>query len=198
MPEAWRAVAGAVAGATIPVRAADGSLPHEPLATWLLMGLAVFSGTWSWGWLIACGRQDSTGVLAIAGCGCQQFELHGWGDLIARLRTVIGCWFRRIRFCNCSELMGSLVGNPSFTAKAGTQKVYAPATMSTGRIFWIPAFAGMTALALGRHLKREQLPTFSLRAERGNLGGARVVAMATGLPRRCAPRNDFSDQTGQA
>ena len=29
--------------------------------------------------------------------------------------------------------------------------------MSTARIFWIPAFAGMTALALGRHLKREQL-----------------------------------------
>ena len=69
MPEAWRAVAGAVAGATTPIRAVGGSLLHGPLATWL----AVWSGTWSGGLLIACGTQDSTGVLWEAGWGCQEF-----------------------------------------------------------------------------------------------------------------------------
>lgn len=43
-PEAWHAVAGAVAGAAAPVRTIGGSIPHRPLATWLLTGVAVNVG----------------------------------------------------------------------------------------------------------------------------------------------------------
>ena len=44
MPGAWRAVAGPVAEETTPVTAAGGSLPHGPLTTWMLMGVAVNAG----------------------------------------------------------------------------------------------------------------------------------------------------------
>ena len=47
MPGAWRAVAGAVAEGTTPIKAVGDSLLRMPIATWMLMGLAVFPGTWS-------------------------------------------------------------------------------------------------------------------------------------------------------
>ena len=44
MPGAWRAVAGAVAEGTTPINAVGDSLLRMPVATWMLMDLAVFSG----------------------------------------------------------------------------------------------------------------------------------------------------------
>ena len=46
MPEAWRAVAGAVAKGTTPINAIGDSL-LTPVATWLLMKWPCIPGTWS-------------------------------------------------------------------------------------------------------------------------------------------------------
>ena len=43
MPGAWRAVAGPVAEETTPDKATGGSLPQGPLATWMLIRLAVYA-----------------------------------------------------------------------------------------------------------------------------------------------------------
>ena len=46
--------------------------------------------------------------------------------------------------------------------------------------------------------RNPRVPSLSLRAERGNLVAARILAAPTGLPRRFAPRNDRFAKTGYA
>ena len=66
VPEAWRAVAGAVAEATTPIRVIGDSLLRMPVATGMLMVVGrVFREPGRRG-TITCGEQDSTGVLVWA------------------------------------------------------------------------------------------------------------------------------------
>ena len=67
---AWRAVAGPVAEETTPVRVAGGSPLRRPLATWMLMRLAVNAGNLIEGYgFFRLRIQDSTGVLAVVKVG---------------------------------------------------------------------------------------------------------------------------------
>ncbi|MDE2785114.1 MAG: HTTM domain-containing protein [Chloroflexota bacterium] len=71
----------------------------------------------------------------------------------SRLCAALFCiGFTYVEPINCTESWGKHV----VPAKAGNQKVHAPAIVSTARISWISAQADMTALAPGGHLNREQ------------------------------------------
>ena len=75
VPEAWRAVAGAVAEATTPIRMIGDSLLRMPVATGMLMVVGrVFSEPGRKG-TITCGRNDSTYVLRVERRWCQEFRL---------------------------------------------------------------------------------------------------------------------------
>ena len=84
MPGAWRAVAGPVAEETTPDKATGGSLPHRPLATWMLMGLAVYArGLVEWIRMHRLQVDDSAYVLhtargAVSGPG--RAAGGGWAD----------------------------------------------------------------------------------------------------------------------
>ena len=87
VPEAWRAVAGAVAEATTPIRVIGDSLLRMPVATGMLMVVGrVFREPGREG-IITCGEQDSTGVLVWA---------RGWL-----------AWMRRFRY---SDAVGTGMG----------------------------------------------------------------------------------------